>query len=58
MNKKSNEMSLSLQHNRIKGGKNLHSCDRDSISGPLNLRASDRPAKAVVRQFLNFVTKG
>jgi hypothetical protein len=42
----------------MKGGQNLHSGDRDSISGPLNLRASDYPAYAVVRQFLNFVTKG
>jgi len=41
----------------MKGGQNAHFCDRDSISGPLSLRASDRSAYAVVGQFLNFVTK-
>jgi len=50
-------MFLSLQNNRMKGGQNLHFCDRGSISGPLSVRVSDRPADAVVKQFLNFVTK-
>ena len=42
----------------MKGGHSLHYCDRGSVSEPLNLTASDRPAYAVVMQFLNFFTKG